>query len=148
MLFSCVCLGKSQNVGPTKDYRHKICGDSAPALPLGLHCLWIEMRTTIFAEKDGAFSHGNPTKRPVVEVPTAAQPDPDPPPRERRSARLFLPYEALAWLLSLGAVVEELSRDRAWLALSFLLVRWHPPFLKKPGLSPFTFSSVGRRLSR
>ena len=74
------------------------------------------------------FFEAKPTKRPAAEVPTLTRRDPDPPLRERHPVRLFPPYGALVWPLSLCAVVGELFPDPAWLALSFLLVRWCPPF--------------------
>ncbi len=99
------------------DYRHKILGDSALTGP-HTRC---RRASTIFFEAE-------PTKRPAAEAPTLTWRDPDPPLRERHSVRLFPPYGVLVWPLSLCAAVGELFPDRAWLALSFLLVRWCPPF--------------------
>jgi hypothetical protein len=72
-------------------------------------------------------------RTPAAEVPTAAPPGPDLLLQARRLAQLFPPCGALVSPLSLGAAVGELFRGRAWLALFFLLVRWHPPFYHETG---------------
>ena len=64
------------------------------------------------------------SKTPAAAAPTEDQPNPDLPLQERCPERLSRPCGALVWLLCPDVAVGELFLGRAWLALSFLLVRW------------------------